>query len=93
MACICWERQTCLLKILGELVCKGHRRDPTDGTPPLQGQVERAGAVQPREEKAPGRSESSLSVSKARAVRRKRTDCLIGSMMIGQGEMDSNKKI
>lgn len=46
MACICLERQTCLLKILGELVCKGHRRNPTDGTPPLQGQVERAGAVQ-----------------------------------------------
>jgi len=34
---------------------KGHKNDPRDGTPPLQVQDERAGAVQPGEEKAPGR--------------------------------------
>jgi len=34
---------------------EGHRNDPRDGTPPLQGQTERAGAVQPGERKAPGR--------------------------------------
>ena len=30
---------------------KGHKNDPRDGMPPLQGQAERAGAVQPGEEK------------------------------------------
>ena len=41
-----------------------HKNDPRDSTPPLRGQAERTGAVQPGEEKAPGRSENSLSVSK-----------------------------
>ena len=41
----------------------GHKNNPRDGTPLLQGQAGRAGAVQPREEKALGRAESSLSVS------------------------------
>ena len=31
---------------------EGHKKDPRDETPPLQGQAERAGAVQPEEEKA-----------------------------------------
>jgi len=43
---------------------KGHKNDPSDGTPLLRGQAERAGAVQPGEEKAVGRLDSSLSVSK-----------------------------
>ena len=43
----------------------GHKNDPRDGTPILQGQTERAGDVQPQEEKAPGRPDNSLSVSKA----------------------------
>jgi len=42
----------------------GHKNDTRDGTPLLQEQDERAGAVQPGEEKALGRSESGLSVSK-----------------------------
>jgi len=41
---------------------EGHKHDPRDGTPPLQGQAERAGAVQPGEEKAAVRPESSLPV-------------------------------
>ena len=49
----------------------------------------RAGAVQPREEKAAGRSESSLSVSKA-AVKRKGTDSLGESAVTGQREMVSD---
>ena len=32
---------------------EGHKNDPRDGTPLLQGQAERAGAVHPGEEKAP----------------------------------------
>jgi len=43
---------------------EGHKNNPRDGTPPLCGQAERAGAVQPGEEKALGRPESGLSVSK-----------------------------
>ena len=42
---------------------EGHKNYPRDGTAPLWGQVERAGAVQPGEEKAPERPQSSLSVS------------------------------
>ena len=48
----------------------------------------RAGAVQPGEEKALGRPESSLSVSK-RAVRKKETGSLQGSVVTGQEEMVS----
>ena len=33
---------------------EGHKNDPRDGTPLIQGQDEGAGAVQPREEKARG---------------------------------------
>ena len=39
------------------------KNDPRDGTPLLQGPVERAGAVQPGEEKGLGRPDSGLSVS------------------------------
>ena len=42
---------------------EGHKNDPRDGTPPLQGQAERTGAVLPGEEKALGRPDSGLSVS------------------------------
>ena len=41
---------------------EGHKDDPRAGTPLLQGQAERVGAVQSREEKAPGRPYSSLPV-------------------------------
>ena len=43
---------------------KGHNNDPRDGTPLLWGQVERAGAVKPGEEKAVMWPNSGLSVSK-----------------------------
>jgi len=42
---------------------RGHRNDPRDGTPPYEDRL-RAGAVQPGEQKATGRPESGLSVSK-----------------------------
>lgn len=42
---------------------ESHKNDPRDGTPSIQGHG-RAGAVQPGEEKALGRTESSISVSK-----------------------------
>jgi len=43
---------------------EGRKNHPRDGTPPLQGQAERVGAVQPGEEKALGRLDSSFSVPK-----------------------------
>ena len=43
---------------------KGHKSDLRDGTPFLQGQAERAVAVQHGEEKVLGRPESSLSASR-----------------------------
>ena len=49
---------------LGVCPEEGHRIDPGDGTPLLRGEAEGAGAVQPGEEKAPGRSDSGCSVSK-----------------------------
>jgi len=48
---------------------EGHRNDVRDGTAPCEDRL-RAGAVQPAEEKAPGRAESSLWVPKG-AVRNK----------------------
>ena len=48
--------------------------------------IQRIGAVHPGEEKALGRPESGLSVSK----RRLKTDSLAGSVVIRQGEIDSN---
>ena len=33
---------------------KAHKNDPRDGLPPLQGQAERAGSVQPGVKKPPG---------------------------------------
>ena len=43
-----------------------HKSDSRDGTPLLRGQAEGAGAVQPGEDKALGRPDSSLLVSKER---------------------------
>jgi len=43
---------------------EGHKNDPRDGTPLLQGRVERAGAVQPGGGKAVRGPDSSLSISK-----------------------------
>lgn len=37
-----------------------HKFGPRDGTAPPQGQAERAGAVQPKGEKVPGRLESAF---------------------------------
>ena len=41
---------------------EGYKNSLKDGTPLLQGQTERAGVVQPGEEKSPGRPDSSLSI-------------------------------
>ena len=49
---------------VGVHLVEGHKNDTRDRIPFLQGQAERAGAAQPGEEKAPGRSESGLSESK-----------------------------
>ena len=46
-----------------------HKNDPRSGTTPLLGQAERAGAVQPGEEKAPKLPDSSLSVSQKDCMR------------------------
>ena len=43
---------------------EGLKTDPRDGTPLLRGQAERAGAVKPGEEKALGKPDSALPVSK-----------------------------
>lgn len=43
---------------------KGNKNDPRDGTPLVQGQAERTGAVQSGEEKALGRLDSVFSVAK-----------------------------
>jgi len=68
---------------------EGHRNDPRDGTSFLEEQDERAGAVQPEEKKALGRTESGLSVSKGGC--KKGTDSLVVAPAVrGQGKMVSN---
>ena len=47
-----------------EQVQKSHEDDQGAGAPPLRGQAERIGVVQPGEEKAPGRPYSGLPVVK-----------------------------
>ena len=49
---------------------EGHKDDPKAGAPLLWGKAERVGAVQPREEKAPGRPYSSLPVPEGRLQER-----------------------
>jgi len=71
---------------------EGHKNDSRDGTPLLQGQAERAGALQPGEEKAPERFESGLSVSSGGSMRKKGTISLAGSAVIGQEEIVSKLK-
>ena len=77
-----FRRSICFSGI--KMCLKQHR------TPSLQGQAERAGAVQPGEEKAPRRPDSGLSVCKGEAVRKKGTDTVAGSVVTGQGEMVSD---
>ena len=62
----------------------GHKNDPRDGTTPLRGQAERAGAVQPGEEKAPGHLKAGY--------KRKGTDSLAESAVAEQRKMVSNLK-
>ena len=54
--------------------------------------AERAGPVHLGEEKALGRPDSGISVSKVGAIRKNRTDSLAGSVVIEQREMVSNLK-
>lgn len=62
------------------------------GTPSPQGQTERAGTVQPEEDKAPGRPDSGLSVSKGscKGAVRQRGHSLAGFTVKGQRKMVSN---
>jgi len=69
---------------------EGHKNYQNDGTPLLQGQAERAGAVQTGEKRAPGTPDSGLPVSKRWLPSWKGTDALAGSVVIGQGERASD---
>jgi len=60
------------------------------GMEQLSSEAERTGAVQPGEEKAQGRPESGLSVSKGGPIRKKGTDPLSRSVVIGKEEMVSD---
>jgi len=66
----------------------GHKNNPRDGTLPPEGQTERTGAVQPGQEKTPGRPESRLSVAKGGY--KKGTDSLLWSVVKRKGKMVSN---
>jgi len=63
-----------------------HKNDPSDGTPLYEDRL-RAGAVQRGEEKAQGRPESSLGVSKGAVG--KGTDSIAGAVVIGKRNMVS----
>ena len=68
---------------------EGYKKDLRNGTLPYKDKL-RAGAVQPGEEEALGRAENVLSVCKEGADRKKGKDSSAGSVVTGQGEMDSN---
>ena len=51
-------------ELVGACPKEGHKDVPREGTPALQGQAKRTEALQPAEEKAPGRPDSGLSVFK-----------------------------
>ena len=53
---------------------EGHKNDPRDGTPLLQGQADRAGAVQPGEEKVLWRPEQQPFSILRGDRKKKRTD-------------------
>ena len=66
-----------------------HKNNPRGGMPLLQEQAERAGAVQPGEERALGDLKAVLQYLKGGAIRKRETDSLSGSIMTGQGEIVS----
>jgi len=72
---------------------EGLKNGPRDRTTPLKDQSERSGAVEPGEEKAPGRPDSDFSVSKGRRYYKKEGDGLLSRAYCdrtGQEEMFSN---
>jgi len=68
---------------------EGHKNDPRAGTPILRGKGEIVGAVQPGEEKAPGKPYSSLSGLRG-LIRKMGTNFLEGLVVIGQAVMALN---
>ena len=68
------------------------KNDLNDGTPPLQRQAEGVRDVQPGDENAVRRPESSLSIIIMGATRKKGTESLAGSVVTEQVKMVSNKK-
>ena len=81
-----WSSQCRRCGSVGALPGEDHKNDPRDGTPLYEDRL-RAGAVQPGEEKAQGRPESSLGVSKGAVG--KEIDSLAGAAVIGKGNMVS----
>ena len=66
---------------------EGHKNDLRAGTPPLW---QKAGVVQPGEEKAPGRPHSSLSVPERGTVGKMGKISLARPIVIEQGAMALN---
>ena len=60
----------------GAYPAEGHKSKPRDRTPFLQGQANRDGAIQPKEEKAPQRPDRGLPVSKERPEERRKQTLL-----------------
>jgi len=69
---------------------KGNENDQGDGAPLRRGQAERVGALQPGEEKAPGRPYCGLPVLKRGLIRKMGTAFLVGPVAIAQGVMVLN---
>ena len=68
----------------------GHKNVPRAGAPLLWGKAERVGAVQPAEEKAPGRPCSSLPVPERGPAGKMGTGFLAWSVATGPGVMALN---
>jgi len=68
----------------------GYKNYERAGAPLLCGKAVRVGAVQPGEEKAPGRPYCGLSVLEEGFIRKTGTNVLAGPVVTGQGVMVLN---